>query len=128
MKILATLSLATALSLSGCAAQKIHPGAANSFDSSAYDSLLVAHSIIESTKVDLATSATFPTNIAVNVRTALAYLIESYDIAQKAYVAYHAAAILGTATPEQATAVQNGLTDVGLKTQALTAAKNGQTK
>jgi hypothetical protein len=116
---------ALAISLTSCAARPVHPGAANSFDSAAYDSLLVTHSIIESTKTDLATSETFPASIVGNVRTALSYLIDSYNIAQKAYVTYHAAALLGKATPEQATAVQNGLTDTSLKTQALTAAKNG---
>jgi hypothetical protein len=126
MKRTAVFVLALALSLSGCAAQKVHPGAANSFDSAAYDSLLVAHSIIETTKQELSTSATYPASIAPGVRNTLAYLIDSYDVAQRAYMIYHAAAMNGTATTQQSDTVSATLADVSAKTTALTAAKNGK--
>lgn len=121
-----TAILALALTFTGCAARPIHPGAANSFDSGAYDSLLVAHSIIESTKQQLSTSDGFPSNIAPGVRLTLEYLIDSYNVAQKAYMAYHMAAMNGQATPAQSDALSASLADVNVKTTALTAAKNGK--
>jgi hypothetical protein len=116
------LSLIAVLILAGCAARPIHPGAANAFDSNAYDSVLVAHSVIETTKTDLVNGA-FPAGIAGNVKTALNGLITSYDLADQAYIAYHNAALAGTATAAQSTAVTNALNDVNAKTSALTSAK-----
>jgi hypothetical protein len=114
--------LAFALVLAGCAAHVIHPGAANAFDSSAYDSVLVAHSVIETTKTDLANGA-FSASIAGNVKAALNALIKSYDIADSAYIAYHNAALAGTATTDQSNAVTAALANVNAKTSALTSAK-----
>jgi hypothetical protein len=115
-------ALVLALVLAGCAAHVTHPGAANKFDSDSYDAVLVAHSVIETTKTDLANNA-FPASIAGNVKTALNDLIKAYDTADAAYIAYHNAALAGTATPAQSTAVTNALTDVNTKTSALTSAK-----
>src|SRR5271156_3502939 len=94
MKRLATLALV--LALTGCAAHVVHPGSANKFDSDAYDSVLVTHSVIETTKTDLANNA-FPASIAGNVKTALNDLITGYNAADAAYQAYHNAALAGTA-------------------------------
>ena len=115
-------SLIAVLILAGCAARPIHPGAANVFDSNAYDSVLVAHSVIETTKTDLANGA-FPASIAGNVKTALNALIASYDAADKLYLVYHSAALAGTATTAQSTDLTNALNDVNAKTSALTSAK-----
>jgi hypothetical protein len=109
--------------LSGCGPKHItHPGSANTFDSDSYDAVLVTHSVIETTKTDLANNA-FPPSIAGNVKMALNDLIKGYDVAQTVYTTYHNAALAGTATPAQSTAVTNSLTDVQTKTAALTAAK-----
>jgi hypothetical protein len=116
------LSLIAVLILAGCAARPIHPGAANKFDSDSYDAVLVAHSVIDTTKTDLANGA-FPVSIAPTVKTALNALIASYDLADSAYLAYHSAALAGTATTAQSTAVTNALNDVNAKTSALTSAK-----
>jgi hypothetical protein len=116
------LRLIAVLILAGCAARPIHPGAANKFDSDSYDAVLVAHSVIETTKTDLANGA-FPASIAGTVKTALNALIASYDLADQAYIAYHNAALAGTATTAQSTAVTNALNDVNAKTSALTSAK-----
>lgn len=114
--------LAVLLMFSGCAARPIHPGAANSYDSNAYDALTVAHSVIETTKTDLSVNA-FPPSISGNVKTALNDLIRAYDVAQTAYAAYHAAAFAGTATVAQSNTLTAALNDVGSKTTALTSAK-----
>jgi hypothetical protein len=108
--------------LVGCAAKVIHPGAANSFDSSSYDTLLVAHSVIESTKADLAANK-FPAAISGNVKTALNGLITAYDASDTAYLAYHAAAVSGAATPSQVSSVTQSLQSVNAATASLTAAK-----
>ena len=108
--------------LVGCAAHVTHPGAANKYDSDAYDAVLVTHNLIETTKTDLGNNA-FPASITGNVKTALNDLIKSYDIADTAYVTYHSAALAGTATSAQQTALTNALTNVSTSTAALTAAK-----
>jgi hypothetical protein len=110
------------LVLAGCAAQKIHPGSPNAFDSGAYDSLIVAHSVIETTKTDLANNA-FPASIAPQVKTALNNLVTAYNAADTSYQTYHTAALAGTATTAQQTAVSNALNSVNSATAALTAAK-----
>ncbi len=113
------------LVVGGCAARPIHPGAANTFDSSSYDALIVAHSVIETTKTDLANGA-FPAGWTLKIHEALNGLIRAYDVAQTAYTAYHASAVAGTATPAQATDLQTKLGDVNTQTVALTAAKAGK--
>ena len=100
------------------------PGSANAFDSTSYLTLVTTDSVIESTKTDLANNS-FPMAIAGNVKTALNALINAYDLAQQAYLAYHTAALAGTSTPTQQTAVTNALTSVQTATTALTAAKGG---
>jgi aspartate-semialdehyde dehydrogenase len=117
--------IAVVLLLAGCAARPVHPGAANSFDSNSYDAVLVAHSVIETTKTDLTNNA-FPASIAGQVKTALNDLIKAYDIADTAYTTYHAAAVAGKATMVQSTAVSSALTDLQTKSAALTAAKKVQ--
>lgn len=111
-----------AVTLSGCAARPIHPGAANSFDSASYDALIVAHSVIETTKTDLANNA-FTASIAPNVKSALNGLIQAYNVADTAYQAYHNAALAGNATPAQQSAVTDGLNQVNSATNLLTLSK-----
>lgn len=108
--------------LAGCAAHAVHPGAANKFDSDSYDAVLVTHNLIETTKTDLTNNA-FPASIAGNVKTALNDLIKSYDLADVAYTTYHSAALAGSATSAQQTALTNALSSVSTSTAALTAAK-----
>ena len=108
--------------LTGCAAYKIHPGAVNGFDSGAYDSLIVAHATIESTKADLAGNA-FPASVTPAVKKAVNDLIAAYNIADTAYLDYHAAAAAGTVTQAQIDAVSNGLTNVSTALTNLSSAK-----
>jgi len=100
------------------------PGSVNTFDSTSYVSLVTADSVIETTKTDLASGA-FPATIAPNVKTALNDLIKYYDIADQAYLAYHASAMQGTPTPAQQAAVTAGLASVQVFITALTSAKAG---
>lgn len=108
--------------LAGCGARAIHPGAANKFDSSAYDALLVTDSVIQSTKTDLANNV-FPANVAASVKTALNGLIDAYNVTNVSYRAYHSAALAGNATPAQQQSVQSGLDSMAAATTNLTNAK-----
>lgn len=110
------------LLLVSCAASQIHPGSPNAFDSASYDTLIATHSIIETTKTDLANNA-FPVSIAPNVKAALNTLIQAYNAADTAYQSYHSAALTGTATAAQQTSVSAAIANVNAATTALTNAK-----
>ncbi len=124
-RAVSTLALAV-LFLAGCTKNTTAPvpGSASNFDSQSYLSLVTADNVIQSTKTALE-AGQFPASIAGNVKTALNALIQSYDVANPIYKAYHAAALAGTATAAQQTAVTNAVNDVTTKTSALTSAKGG---
>ena len=136
MKIFPAVFLTIAF-LVGCAARVNHPGTVNSFDSSAYDVLLVTDNVIQTTKADLAANK-FPAAISGNVKTALNGLITAYDALDIAYCgmpvtaggalqcapgSYHAAAAAGTATAAQQQAITSDVSQVQNANAALTAAK-----
>jgi hypothetical protein len=127
------------LVICGCAAHPIHPGTANAFDSSTYDTLTITDSVIQSTKADLS-AGKFPASIAQNVKTALNILITSYDVLDMAYCgtpvagvgsgslqcaagSYHAAAMAGTATPTQNSVITADVNAVNSASATLTTAK-----
>lgn len=137
--------LLAAILLVGCAAHVQHPGTANAFDSDVYDSLLVAHSVIESTKSDIG-AGQFPATILPQVKAALNGLITAYDALDVAYCnpqsgtlpssgatslqcapgSYHAAAMAGTATPAQSAQIQTQVSNLNSATSTLAAAKRAQ--
>lgn len=130
--------LIAALLLAGCAAHAIHPGTANAFDSSIYDSLLTTDSVIQSAKADLAANK-FPATISGNVKTALNALIAAYDVADTFYCgqpmgnpltcsagSYHALVMAGTATPAQTAQMNSDLSTVNIGVTNLSSAKGGQ--
>jgi hypothetical protein len=120
--------LALSMILNGCSLLQPHvqhPGTANSFDSDAYDALLVTDAIIKQTRTDYNNNA-FPPNYMANIKVALNNLIKGYDDAQRIYVEYHNAALAGTATTTQSDAVANSLNNVKVQTVALTNAKAGK--
>jgi len=100
-------------------------GAVNQFDSDSYLTLLTTDNVIQSTKQALV-AGSFPASIAGNVKTALNGLITAYDVADTAYLAYHTAALSGTATAQQQAAVKSGLNNVSAATTTLLTAKGGQ--
>lgn len=115
------------VSLAGCSAQHytVHPNAVNTFDSQSYDTLLVTYNVIESTKADLAANAFTPT-VAAGVKSFLNKLIDAYNVADTAYLAYHAAAVQGTATPATQKSVQDALSNVNVATLALINARGSK--
>jgi len=101
------------------------PGSANAFDSSSYLTLVTTDSVIQSTKVDL-TAGNFSASVAPTVKSALNILIQAYDVANTAYLAYHTAALANTATPAQQQAVASNLSTMEAATSNLTVAKGGK--
>lgn len=119
-------TLVMAIALVGCTKNPVHPGAANQFDSSTYDTLVVAHSLIESTKADLA-NGTLAGNTASAVKNVLNNgLVPAYNALDTAYRTYHASALAGAQTAQQQTDVSNALLAVNNATTALASAKGIQ--
>ena len=106
-------------------AYQVHPGAVNTFDSQAYDTLIVAKAAIDQCKTDVS-NGTFTGAVLANVETALNGLITAYNVMDSAYQVYHAAAVAGTATPAQQASVTAGATQVTTAMSNLTAAKGGK--
>ncbi len=73
----------------GCksAAYRVHPGAVDGFDSQSYDALLVAQATLQQAKSETA-SGGLPAEAVAPLNTA----IQSYDVAEAAWQAYHATA------------------------------------
>lgn len=117
--------LGVAGSSTGCAAMKPVVGSANKFDSDSYLTLVTADSVIQSTKQSLM-DAKFPVGIAGTVKASLNGLITAYDVANPVYIAYHTAALNGTATPAQQAAVTSALSNVKSAQTQLVTARGGQ--
>jgi hypothetical protein len=120
------------LALAGCAArqqsQNVHAAAVDSvgsFDEKAYAALTASHALIERTKVELSTSETYPTSVAVNVSHALAYLMDAHEVTQHAYMAYRKSVIAGGDSRAEFDALAARLHDLDVKTKVLEAAKKG---
>jgi|HubBroStandDraft_6_1064221.scaffolds.fasta_scaffold00134_51 hypothetical protein len=124
--------LLLAVLLSGCAGQQpthaplATAGSVGTFDESAYKALVASNSLIERTKIQLATSATgwTPTQ-AADISHALAWAIDSQEKTQKAYDAYRQAVLNAGDSRIQFDALTACLADLKVKTSALVAAKQG---
>jgi hypothetical protein len=111
-KLIGTFVLAVML---GCAAHTVKapvPGALNSFDADSYQTLMTAQATLNSLK---STAATTP-----SLKPILNQAISSYDVAETAWQAYHAAA----STATQA-ALTTSLSDLNTKVSTLQAAAAG---
>src|SRR5262249_9031889 len=123
--------------LAACAARPIHPGTANRFDSSVYDGILTAHSVIESTKTEFANGA-FPPDVQPRVKSAVIALIPVYNDTDVLYCnppadakptdscaasSYHAQDMAGQTTPATDAAMQAKLTSMNSAVTALATAK-----
>jgi hypothetical protein len=95
----------------GCAAKKPVVGTANTFDSESYLVLVTADATIKATKDDLVNNV-FAPDLVEDVKAALNRLIDAYDHAQPIYLAYHNAALQGSATQQQQDAVAAALPDI----------------
>lgn len=130
--------LVLVLTLTGCAAQKIHPGTASAFDSDVFDVLSETDNVIQSAKSMLAVNK-FPAAYVPTIKTALNALIAVYNQADVLYCgqplgnppvcstgSYHAQAMAGTATQSLTTQMQSLLTSVQTGIATLGNAENGK--
>jgi hypothetical protein len=85
-----------------CAKTAVHPGSANTFDSTTYDALVTIQGAIEQAKIGV-TDANKPL---------LNKIIAGYNAAESAYTTYHQAALAGNATAAQQTALQNQVASI----------------
>lgn len=94
------------MAVGGCNKAALHPGAIDSFDSSTYDALIVAQATIEPLRADFEDGA-----IAPSTKPNLNAAIESYNVAEVAWQAYHAGganqAALQTALDELVAVIAN---------------------
>ena len=83
------LFLCSIVFLTGCASAVVqHPGALNSFDNFAYDSLITEQAAINQAKTEI---AQFP-----SAKTQLNNVIDQYDATMLAYKVYHASLTQGS--------------------------------
>lgn len=113
--VLAALLLITPIS---CARMPLHPGAANSFDSSTYDVLIAAKTTIDTSRQQFA-AKTLPDTL----KPAANELVRAYDVAYPVYVAYHDAVTAGKPADQKLAELT---TDLAVVTKALTAFKGGR--
>lgn len=119
------------LFLTGCVhRQQISPTATatptvlpNDTNATVYRALTISHELIEKTKIELSTSATYSTPAARKVSDALAYLIDSHDHVQKVYMAYYKASLSGGNARAEYNALAIALHDLDTKTATLIAAR-----
>jgi hypothetical protein len=77
----------------GCAAQyRVHPGALNQTDSAAYDTLLIAETVIDQARLDYQNQKLPP-----RAKDALNTLIQSYTVARESWLTYRG--VLATNIP-----------------------------
>jgi hypothetical protein len=81
------------LSMTACAAHyAIHPGAINTADSAAYDTLLIAETVIDQARTDYQNQ-----QLPADTKDALNKLIQSYTVARASWLTYRGA--IATNTP-----------------------------
>ena len=131
--------LALSLSLWACAARPVHPGTANKFDSSVYDTLLTTHKVIEDTKAEIDANS-FSADILVKVKASLNLLITVYNDADTFYCnppvgagptdscaanSYHALAQAGQTTAASDATMQSKISTVNTAVTSLATSKGG---
>lgn len=124
-----TLAVGVVLTATGCAsltssqtgAVAPHPGAINTLDSQAFDTLVTAKSVIDGTKTDL-NNGVWSATIAGKVKAALNNeVIPAYNVADTSYKLYHTAAV----SSDPGTQLTATLAKLTLSLTDLTASKGG---
>lgn len=112
------LALILCLALTSCHGYVAHPGAINTFDSQAYDALLVAKSTIDTARGEFASGVLPP-----NMKPAFNVLVKAYDTAYPAYKLWRDAAQAGKPAAAYLTDLNRDMTEVS---KALTAFRSGK--
>lgn len=124
----------TLLACFGCqhAAYKVHPGAAGYVSGTAssvqivasqgYDTLVAADAVIQSTRADYL-AGKFPATAMPAVKAALNGVINTYDVANAAWLTFNQAAAVNPSTPQLA--LVTALAGLNQALQQLATAKGG---
>jgi len=107
------------LSASACRAHyTVHPGALNTADSAAYDTLLVAEATIDRARTEYKAG-----RLPATAKQALDALIESYNIARESWRTYHGAIETPAPSETDFTRLAKNLSDLTNAIRALKEAK-----
>jgi hypothetical protein len=110
------------LPFSSCAAHyAVHPGALNPADSAAYDTLLVAESVI-----DAARSAIEAGTIPRTEKDALNILLHSYNVARESWLTYRGALATNIPSDQYFQQLTKNLSDLTNAIQAVKEVKNDE--
>jgi hypothetical protein len=102
------LAIMLCLSPSGCAVHyPVHPGALNTTDSAAYDTLRIAESLIDQTRTELQ-AGRLPSRLKDPLNT----LIRAYNVARESWLSYRAAIASDRMDPESVDRLNAGISDL----------------
>ena len=111
---LTALLMAVLLSASGCAAHyAVHPGAVNTADSAAYDTLLIAQATIDQARAALQAG-----ELPDSAKDPLNALIDSYNLARTSWLTYRGAVAANVPSDVYLTQLTQNLTSVTNAIQA----------
>ena len=86
---------------------KLHPGALNTADSAAYDTLLIAEAAIDQARVENQTQP-----FSAEAKDALNTLIQSYNVAREAWLTYRGAVATNTPSDPYFQQLNRNLSDL----------------
>ncbi len=93
---------------------KLHPGALNTTDSAAYDTLLIAEAAIDQARAE---NQTRP--FSAEAKETLNRLIQSYNIAREAWLTYRGAVAANVSSDQYFQQLNNNLSDLTKAIEAL---------
>jgi hypothetical protein len=104
------------LSTSACVAHyTIHPGALNTADSAAYDTLRIAESVIDQARVDNQTQP-----LTTEAKDALNVLVRSYNVARESWLTYRGAVTTNVPSDAYFAQLNKNLSDLTIAIRGLT--------
>ena len=109
------IAAALLLLAAACTAHyKLHPGALNTTDSAAYDTLLIAEAAIDQARTE---NQTRP--FSAEAKETLNRLIQSYNIAREAWLTYRAAVAANVSSDQYFQQLNRNLSDLANAIEAL---------
>jgi hypothetical protein len=109
------ITVALLLLAAACTAHyKLHPGALNTTDSAAYDTLLIAEAAIDQARAE---NQTRP--FSGEAKETLNRLIQSYNIAREAWLTYRGAVAANVSSDQYFQQLNNNLSDLTKAIEAL---------
>src|SRR5216684_8167424 len=110
-----SIAVALLVLAAACTAHyKLHPGALNTTDSAAYDTLLIAEAAIDQARAE---NQTRP--FSAEAKETLNRLIQSYNIAREAWLTYRGAVAANVSSDQYFQQLNNNLSDLTKAIEAL---------